>query len=100
MWGRTTVCSNNRKKSLLNYSNDNGQIKISFDASNGFIIKSTTFPHKNIHKYTWKSPDVKTMNQTNHVMIQNRYCSTIADVQSFREVDCNIDHFMIIKSTD
>lgn len=44
----------------------------------------------------WMSPDGRTMNQIEHVMIQNKYRSTIADVQSYRRADCNTDHFMVI----
>jgi hypothetical protein len=32
-------------------------------------VKSIVFPHHNIHKYTWTSPDGKMHNQTEHVLI-------------------------------
>jgi hypothetical protein len=35
-------------------NNDNGVRVVNF------AIKSTTFPHRRIHKYTWTSPDGKT----------------------------------------
>jgi len=44
-------------------SNDNGVRIVKFATSKIFVVKSTMFPHRNIHKYTWTSPDEKTHNQ-------------------------------------
>ncbi|VVC38899.1 Endonuclease/exonuclease/phosphatase [Cinara cedri] len=77
-------------------SNDNGQRLIAFAISNGLTVSSTTFPHKNIHKVTWRSPDAKTLNQIDHVLIQTRYRSTIHDVRSHRGADCDTDHYLVI----
>jgi hypothetical protein len=41
-------------------SNDNGVRIVNFAASKNLIVKSTMFPHRNIHKFTWISPDGKT----------------------------------------
>jgi hypothetical protein len=30
------------------------------------VVKSTMFPHQNIHKYTWASADEKIHNQIDH----------------------------------
>jgi hypothetical protein len=44
------------------------------------------FPHRNIHKYTWTSPDEKTHNLIHHILIDRRWHSSILDVRSFRKL--------------
>lgn len=56
-------------ESVHDTSNDNGLRAISFAASKDMIISSTTFRQKDIDKVTWKSPDDKTANQTDFVLI-------------------------------
>jgi len=46
--------------SLHQDSNDNGFRMVNFATSIDLGVKSTMFPHRNIHKYTWISPDGKT----------------------------------------
>jgi len=83
-------------ESVHDISNDNGLRIISFAAFKDMIISSTTFPHKKIHKVTWKSPDEKTTNQIDHVLIQKRFRSCITNVRSFRGADYDTDYFLII----
>ena len=54
------------QKSLHQDSNDNGVRLVNFATSKSLVVKSTMFPHRNIHKYTWTSPDGKTHNQIDH----------------------------------
>jgi hypothetical protein len=54
------------------------------------------FPHHNIHKFTWISPDGKTHNQIHHILIDRRRQSSITDVQSFRAADCETDHYLVV----
>ena len=50
-------------------SNDNGIRIVNSATSKKLIDKSTMFPHQNIHKYTWTSPDGKIHNQIDHILI-------------------------------
>jgi len=52
--------------------------------------------HRNIHKYTWTSPDWKTHNQIDHILTDRKWHSSVLDVQSFREADCDTDHYLLV----
>jgi hypothetical protein len=83
-------------ESLHEASNDNGVRVVNFATSKNLIVKSTTFPHRNIHKRTWTSPDGVTHNQINHGLIDKRRHSNILDVRSFRGADCDTNHYLVV----
>jgi hypothetical protein len=59
-------------ESLHEASSDNEVRVVNFATSKNLIVKSTTFPHHDIHKHTWTSPDSVTHNQLDHVLIDKR----------------------------
>jgi hypothetical protein len=61
-------------------SNDNGVKVIHFATPKNLDVKSSVFSHRSVHKYNWTSPDGKTHNQTDHVLIDRRRHSSILDV--------------------
>jgi len=54
------------------------------------------FLHRNIHTYTWASPEGKAHNQTYHILIDSRGHSSILDVRSFRNTYCDTDHCLVV----
>jgi endonuclease/exonuclease/phosphatase family metal-dependent hydrolase len=83
-------------ESLHEISNDNEVRLVNFATSKHLIVKSTMFPHNNIHKYTWTSPDGKTHNQIDHILVDRRRHSSVLHVQSFRAADCDTDHYLVV----
>jgi len=60
------------------------------------VVKSTPFPHQNMHKYTWTSPDGKTHSQINHILKDSRWLSSILNVKSLRGTDCDTDCYLLV----
>jgi hypothetical protein len=67
-------------ESLHEISNDNAVRVVNFAISKHLIVKSTMFPLCNINKFTWTSPDGKTHNQIEHILIDRRQHSSVLDV--------------------
>jgi hypothetical protein len=83
-------------KSLHQESNDNGVRVVNVATSKNLVVKSTMFPQRNFHKYTWTFPDGKTHNQIDHILIDRRWHSSILYVRSFRGVGCVTDHYLVV----
>jgi hypothetical protein len=82
-------------ESLHQDSNDNDARLEKFYIKN--LVKSTTFPHRNFHKYTWTSPYGNTHNQTGHILIDRRWHSSVLDVRSFGRAECDHDQHLVTK---
>jgi len=69
------------QESLHQDSNDNGVRLVNFATSKNLVVKSTMFPHLNIHKYTWTSLMVRPTTRIDHVLIGRRWHSSVLDVR-------------------
>jgi hypothetical protein len=58
-------------------NSDNGVGIVNFATSKHLVVKSMMFLHRNINKYTWTCPDGKIHNQTDHILIDMRWYSSI-----------------------
>jgi hypothetical protein len=83
-------------ESLHKTSNDNGVRLVNFATSKYLILKSTTFPHSDIHKHTWTFPDGVTHNQIDHVQIDKKRHSNIINIRSFRRSDSDTNHYLVL----
>jgi endonuclease/exonuclease/phosphatase family metal-dependent hydrolase len=83
-------------ESLHEISDDNGIRLVNVATSKNLRVKSMMFPHRNIHKYTWTSPDGKTHNQIDHILADRLRHSNVHDVRSFRAADCDSDHYLVV----
>jgi hypothetical protein len=83
-------------ESLHQDSKDNGVRIVTFVTSKKPVVKNTMFPHPNIHKHNWFSPDWETHNQIDHILIDMRWHSSILDIRSFRGAYSDTDHYLLI----
>jgi hypothetical protein len=58
--------------SLHEISNDNAVRVVKLATSKKLTVKSTMFPHRNIRKFAWTSPNGKTHKQIDHILIDRR----------------------------
>jgi hypothetical protein len=77
-------------------SNENGTRLINYAIHQGMVIWGTLFPHRNIHKGIWHGPDNRTVNQIDHVLIDQQHCSNLLDVRSHRGANADSDHYLLI----
>ena len=84
------------KYSLHDVKKNNGEKVCSLAEANQLMIVSTCFEHKQIHKATWVSPDKKTMNQIDHILVKKRRKSAIQDVRTYRGANCDSVHWMFV----
>ena len=72
--------------------NENGKLLIDLCGINDLVIGGSLFPHKDIHKLTWYSPNGRDKNQIEHIIINGRWRKSLLDVCVKWGADCGSDH--------
>ena len=82
----------------LGQMNENGERFADWCSSNQLVIGGSIFPHKRIHKATWRSPDHVTENQIDHICISHKFRRSMQDVRVMRGADVPSDHHLLATS--
>jgi hypothetical protein len=85
-------------ENLYQNSNDNGVRVVNFGTSKNIVVRSKMFSHRNIHKFNWTSPNGKTRNQIDHILIDRRKHSSILYFRSLRAADCDTDNYLVVEN--
>ena len=78
--------------------NNNGERLSDLCVENRLVIGGTLFMHRYIHKTTWRSPDQRTVNQIDHVIINQKWRRSLQDVKANRGADIGSDHVLVVAS--
>jgi len=100
VWRKNILKPTIGNESLHQDSNDNWVRIVNFATSKNLVVKSTIFPYRNIHKYSWTSHDGKTHNQIDRMLKDSKWHLSILDVQSFRGADCDSDHCRVVEKLE
>jgi hypothetical protein len=83
-------------ESLQEICNDNEVRLVNSDMFKNLRVKSVMFPHRYIHKYTWTSPDGKTHNWIDIILVHKRKHSNVLDDRSFKAANCDTDQYLVV----
>ena len=76
--------------------NDRGERLLYFCKENSLIVSNTLFKHKHSRKWAWTSPDHKSKNMIDLILIRDRWRSAVDNTRSFQSVDIGPDHSLVL----
>ena len=78
-------------------SNARGEKLLNFCAVNNLFVTNTMFKQtKDSRQWTWESPDQKTHNKIDFILIKNTWKNCVNNSRSFPSADIGSDHQLII----
>ncbi|XP_073821325.1 uncharacterized protein [Musca autumnalis] len=80
----------------LGQLSENGELLLEVCDNFNLVLGGTLFPHKQIHKVSWVSPDRLTENQIDHIAISKMWRGSLLDVRNKRGADVASDHHLIV----
>jgi len=72
--------------------NERGERLVEWCTENNFTVMNTWFDNHPRRKWTWKSPDGRTRNQIDFILIQSRFRNSVLSTRSMPGADCGSDH--------
>ena len=76
--------------------NENGGLFLDFCHANNLVTGGSIFPHEEIHKVTWTSPNGFTKNEIDHTMTTRRFRRAVEDVGAYRSADIGSEHELMM----
>uniref|UniRef100_A0A8D8T3N0 Craniofacial development protein 2 n=1 Tax=Cacopsylla melanoneura TaxID=428564 RepID=A0A8D8T3N0_9HEMI len=76
----------------LGERNDRGELLCTFAVEHDLIVTNTFFQQHPRRLYTWKSPDKRTRNQIDFVLINDRFKNSLLSIKTYPGADVKSDH--------
>ena len=76
--------------------NIRGERLLQFCAINNLKIVNTLYKHKFRHLVTWISPDCKTRNQIDYILVQKENLNLIKNCRVYNSADIGSDHSLLM----
>ncbi|KAK2720907.1 hypothetical protein QYM36_004702, partial [Artemia franciscana] len=76
--------------------NHRGEMLIDFCRDNELFITNTMFRHRKRRKVTWRSPDGRTANMIDYILVSKRWKSSVLNTVSIADGDFNSDHVLVM----
>ena len=76
--------------------NERGERLLEFALRQDLLICNTKFQQKDCRKWTWKSPDGRTTNMIDLILIDKRWSTSVRLCRSFQGADIASDHSLVL----
>lgn len=80
----------------LGTRNERGSTLVEWCQMHDFLIANTCFQQHPRRLVTWNSPDKRTRNQIDFIMVPLRFRSSVLNVKTYPGADCNSDHNPVV----
>ena len=84
----------------LGKTSDRGSQLLQFCAINGLVITNTLFRHSSKRRATWISPDNRTMNQIDYIIVQGKWKTKVKNSRAYHSADIGSDHFLVLANIE
>ena len=84
----------------LGERNENGEMLVDFCREFGLVVTNTWNEQREEERHTWISPDGRTKNQIDYILIDKRYRNSVTKSKARPEADCGSDHNPVVADVE